>query len=43
MPCPDFEERLLGLPMGTVKTYLHRARKQLAAAAIEARMKQGAR
>lgn len=35
--------RLLGLPMGTVKTYLHRARKQLAAAAVKARMKQGAR
>ncbi|MDQ6759335.1 MAG: sigma-70 family RNA polymerase sigma factor [Acidobacteriota bacterium] len=31
--------RLLDLPMGTVKTYLHRARKHLAAAALESRMK----
>jgi RNA polymerase sigma-70 factor (ECF subfamily) len=29
---------LLGLPMGTVKTYLHRARKQLATAVLESRM-----
>ena len=35
--------RLLDLPMGTVKTYLHRARKQLAMAALEARMNKGAR
>jgi len=35
--------RRLDLPMGTVKTYLHRARKVLAAAVIEANMKEGAR
>ena len=29
---------LLDLPMGTVKTYLHRARKQLASAALESKM-----
>jgi RNA polymerase sigma-70 factor, ECF subfamily len=34
--------RLLDLPMGTVKTYLHRARKQLAVAALDARMKKEA-
>jgi RNA polymerase sigma-70 factor (ECF subfamily) len=41
----SYEEvsRLLGLPMGTVKTHLHRARKQLAVAALEAKMKKGAR
>lgn len=39
----DEVSQLLGLPMGTVKTYLHRARKQLAVAALEARMKQGTR
>ena len=33
----SFEEvaRMLGLPMGTVKTYLHRARKLLAAAMLK--------
>ena len=36
----SYEEvsHLLDLPMGTVKTYLHRARKQLATAALESRM-----
>ena len=36
----SYEEvaQMLGLPMGTVKTYLHRARKQLATAALESRM-----
>lgn len=34
---------LLDLPMGTVKTYLHRARKDLAAALIESKMKEGTR
>jgi RNA polymerase sigma-70 factor, ECF subfamily len=35
--------RLLDLPMGTVKTYLHRARKALATAAREINMKAGGR
>jgi RNA polymerase sigma-70 factor (ECF subfamily) len=39
----DEVARLLDLPMGTVKTYLHRARKALAAAATEATMKAGGR
>jgi len=34
--------QLLDLPMGTVKTYLHRAKKELAAAVIESKMKGGA-
>jgi RNA polymerase sigma-70 factor, ECF subfamily len=33
--------QLLDLPMGTVKTYLHRAKKELAAAVIESKMKGG--
>ena len=33
--------RLLDLPMGTVKTYLHRAKKELAEALIESKMKGG--
>ena len=39
----SYEEvsRMLDLPMGTVKTYLHRARKELAAALIEARIEEG--
>jgi RNA polymerase sigma-70 factor (ECF subfamily) len=41
----SYEEvaHLLGLPMGTVKTYLHRARKALAAAVMEANMEEGGR
>jgi RNA polymerase sigma-70 factor (ECF subfamily) len=41
----SYEEvaRLLDLPMGTVKTYLHRARNELAAAIMESRMAKGAR
>jgi RNA polymerase sigma-70 factor (ECF subfamily) len=41
----SYEEvaHLLGLPMGTVKTYLHRARKALAAAVMEANMEEGSR
>jgi RNA polymerase sigma-70 factor (ECF subfamily) len=39
----DEVARLLDLPMGTVKTYLHRARKALAAAITEANMKVGKR
>lgn len=35
--------QMLGLPMGTVKTHLHRARKQLALAAVAARIKKGVR
>lgn len=35
----DEVSRLLDLPMGTVKTHLHRARKQLAARVLESRMK----
>jgi RNA polymerase sigma-70 factor (ECF subfamily) len=34
---------LLGLPMGTVKTYLHRARKQLAEAAVRSGFGMGVR
>jgi len=33
--------RLLDLPMGTVKTYLHRAKKELAAAMLASKMKGG--
>jgi RNA polymerase sigma-70 factor (ECF subfamily) len=33
--------RMLDLPIGTVKTHLHRARKQLATAVIEANIKKG--
>jgi RNA polymerase sigma-70 factor (ECF subfamily) len=41
----SYEEvaRLLDLPMGTVKAYLHRARKELAAAVVESRMTRGGR
>jgi RNA polymerase sigma-70 factor (ECF subfamily) len=39
----DEVAHLLGLPMGTVKTYLHRARKALAAAVMEANMEEGGR
>jgi RNA polymerase sigma-70 factor (ECF subfamily) len=41
----SYEEvaRLLDLPMGTVKTYLHRARKQLAAAIMGAEITAGGR
>jgi DNA-directed RNA polymerase specialized sigma24 family protein len=35
--------RLLDLPMGTVKTCLHRARKDLAAAVVESKMAKGGR
>jgi RNA polymerase sigma-70 factor (ECF subfamily) len=34
---------LLNLPLGTVKTYLHRARKELIAAAARAKIAEGAR
>ena len=34
----DEVARLLDLPMGSVKTYLHRARKQLAEAVARSRM-----
>jgi RNA polymerase sigma-70 factor (ECF subfamily) len=41
----SYEEvaRLLDLPMGTVKTYLHRAKKQLAAAIMESETPAGGR
>jgi RNA polymerase sigma-70 factor (ECF subfamily) len=39
----DEVARLLDLPMGTVKTYLHRARKDLAAAVVESKMAKGGR
>jgi RNA polymerase sigma factor (sigma-70 family) len=36
----SYEEvsRLMGWPMGTVKTYLHRARKELAVAVLRSKM-----
>jgi len=37
----DEVAKLLDLPMGTVKTYLHRARKELAAAAVESKITKG--
>ena len=41
----SYEEvaRLLEWPMGTVKTYLHRARKELAEAVARSKMKKGTR
>jgi len=41
----SYEEvsRLLGIPMGTVKSNMHRARKQLAGAVLEATIKKGTR
>jgi len=39
----DEVAQLLDLPMGTVKTYLHRARKDLAAAVMESKMAKGGR
>lgn len=41
----SYEEvaRQLDLPMGTVKTYLHRARKELAAAVMQSKMTGGGR
>jgi RNA polymerase sigma-70 factor (ECF subfamily) len=39
----DEVAKLLDLPMGTVKTYLHRARKDLAAAVMESKMAKGGR
>jgi RNA polymerase sigma factor (sigma-70 family) len=35
--------RLLDLPLGTVKTYLHRAKKELAAAMTQNKMTEGGR
>ena len=29
---------MLGLPMGTIKTYLHRAKKELALALVKSKM-----
>jgi RNA polymerase sigma-70 factor (ECF subfamily) len=39
----SYEEvaRELGLPIGTVKTYLHRARKELAAALMQSKIREG--
>jgi RNA polymerase sigma-70 factor (ECF subfamily) len=39
----SYEEvaRMLDLPLGTVKTHLHRARKELAQSLLRARMKKG--
>jgi len=39
----SYEEvaRMLGIPLGTVKTLLHRARKELAAAAVQSTVKGG--
>jgi RNA polymerase sigma factor (sigma-70 family) len=41
----SYEEvaRLLDLPLGTVKTYLHRAKKELAAAMTQDKMTDGGR
>jgi len=41
----SYEEvaRLLDLPMGTVKPYLHRAKKELAAAMSRGKMTEGGR
>ena len=41
----SYEEvaRLLDLPLGTVKTYLHRAKKELAAAMTQNKMMNGGR
>jgi RNA polymerase sigma-70 factor, ECF subfamily len=41
----SYEEvaRLLDLPLGTVKTYLHRAKKELAAAMTQNKMTEGGR
>jgi RNA polymerase sigma-70 factor (ECF subfamily) len=41
----SYEEvaRLLDLPLGTVKTYLHRAKKELAAAMTQDKMTEGGR
>src|SRR5712692_6365347 len=39
----DEVARLLDLPMGTVKTYLHRARKDLAAAVMKSKILEGER